>query len=103
MDVLGKALDAAKPQETHPVPADELEGSPERCDDVLRQLLQLADRTTQMPNKRATLIKFIQAARLRHGADVVQEWLMDPLNRGASVLVLDNALEERKRKTDRIF
>jgi len=82
---------------------DEDQGPPERADDVLRQLLQKADRLTQMPNKRQTLVKYLQAARLRHGAAEVEAWLMDPANRGADVLAMQQSMDEAKRKKDRLF
>lgn len=82
---------------------DEDHGPPDRADDILRQLLQKADRLTQMPNKRGTLVKYLQAARLRHGAAEVEAWLMDPANRGADVLAMQQALDGAKRKKDRLF
>lgn len=91
-----QAVADANGREDNPAPI-------ERCDDVLRQLLQKAERVTQMPNKKQTLIRYLQAARVRHGAGEVEAWLMDPSNKGADVLVLGTSLEERKRSKDRIF
>lgn len=68
-----------------------------------QHLIGVARKITKMPNRTETLSTYLEAAAARYGADVVEQWLYDKANEGASVLVLADALEKRKAKADKLF
>ena len=66
-------------------------------------LIGVARSVTKMPNRTETLATHLEAAAARFGAAVVEQWLYDPTNQGASVIVLADALERKKAKADKLF
>jgi hypothetical protein len=83
--------------------SDESTHRPPAPPPAVQHLIGIARKVAKMPNRTETLATHLEAAAARYGAATVEQWLYDPANKGASVIILADALEHQKAKSEKLF